>query len=82
MHGTTRSEGSEVDGDKSGAVAAMKWRFVRARKRGELPKDINVKDYTRYLSPILAGLSIRAASGSTKAELKRTAEMAFRFLGY
>jgi len=31
---------------------------------------------------ILAGLSIQAANGSTKAELKRTAQMALRHLGY
>jgi AcrR family transcriptional regulator len=62
--------------------AAIKSRLVRARKSGELPKEINVDDYTRYLSTILAGLSIQAANGSTKAELKRTAEMALRYLGY
>jgi len=33
-------------------------------------------------STILAGLSIQAANGSTKAELKRTAQMALRHLGY
>ena len=62
--------------------AAIKSRLVKARKNGELPKEINVDDYTRYLSTILAGLSIQAANGSTKAELKRTAEMALRYLGY
>ncbi len=61
---------------------AMKERFLRARKSGELSKDINVDDYTRYLSSILAGLSIQAANGSTKAELKRTSQMALRHLGY
>ncbi len=62
--------------------AAIKSRLVRARKSRELPKEINMDDYTRYLSTILAGLSIQAANGSTKAELKRTAEMALRYLGY
>jgi AcrR family transcriptional regulator len=61
---------------------ALKERLLRARKSGELPKEINVDDYTRYLSTIVAGLSIQAANGSTKAELKRTAQMAFRHLGY
>ncbi|MGH9582683.1 MAG: DUF6680 family protein [Bryobacteraceae bacterium] len=32
--------------------------------------------------PILAGLSVQAANGSTKAELKRTSQMALRHLGY
>jgi AcrR family transcriptional regulator len=61
---------------------AMRERLLRARKSGELSKEINVDDYTRYLSSILAGLSIQAANGSTKAELKRTAQMALRHLGY
>jgi AcrR family transcriptional regulator len=61
---------------------ALKERLLKARKSGELPKEINVDDYTRYLSTIVAGLSIQAANGSTKAELKRTAQMALRHLGY
>ena len=61
---------------------ALRQRLLKARKSGELPKDINVDDYTRYLSSIIAGLSIQAANGSTKAELKRTAQMALRHLGY
>ena len=61
---------------------ALKERLLKARKSGELPKKINVDDYTRYLSTIVAGLSIQAANGSTKAELNRTAQMALRHLGY
>jgi AcrR family transcriptional regulator len=61
---------------------ALKGRLLKARKSGELPKEINVDDYTRYLSAIIAGLSIQAANGSTKEELKRTARMALRHLGY
>ncbi len=61
---------------------ALRERLLKARKSGELPKDINVDDYTRYLSTIIAGLSIQAANGSTKEELKRTSQMALRHLGY
>ena len=61
---------------------AIRKRLLKARKSGELSKDINVDDYTRYLSSILAGLSVQAANGSTKAELKRTSRMALRHLGY
>ncbi len=59
---------------------AMWERLLQARKSEELSKDINVEDYTRYLSSILAGLSIQAANGSTKAELMRTAQMALKHL--
>ncbi len=61
---------------------AIRERLLQARKSGELSKEINVDDYTRYLSSILAGLSIQAANGSAEAELKRTAQMALRYLGY
>jgi AcrR family transcriptional regulator len=61
---------------------AIRERLIKARKSGELSKDVNVDDYTRYLSTIIAGLSIQAANGSTKAELKRTAQMALHHLGY
>jgi hypothetical protein len=57
---------------------AMGERLLQARRSGELSKDVNVDDYTRYLSSILAGLSIQAANGSTKV----TAQMALRHLGY
>jgi len=62
--------------------SAMSERLLLAQKSGELSKDVNVHDYSRYLSSILAGLSIQAANGSTKAELKRTAQMALQHLGY
>lgn len=61
--------------------AAIKSRLVKARQSGELPKNIDLDDYTRYLSTIIAGLSIQAANGSTKEELKRTAKLALRHLG-
>jgi AcrR family transcriptional regulator len=62
--------------------SAMRERFLLAQKSGELSKDVKVDDYTRYLSTIIAGLSIQAANGSTKAQLKRTAQMALQNLGY
>ena len=61
---------------------ALRERLLKARQSGELPKGINVDDDTRYLSSIIAGLSIQAANGSTKEELERTAKMALRHLGF
>ena len=61
---------------------AIRQRLQQARRTGELHEGINVDDFTRYLSMLLAGLSIQAANGSTKAELKRTAQMALQHLGY
>jgi AcrR family transcriptional regulator len=62
--------------------AEMKERFLEARKKGELSKETNLDDFTRYLAMMLAGLSVQAANGSTKSELKRTAQLALQYLGY
>jgi hypothetical protein len=43
---------------------------------------MNADDFTRYLSLMLAGLSIQSANGATKAELRRAAQMALRHMGY
>jgi len=48
---------------------AMRERVLQVRRSEEWSKDVNVDDYTRYLSSILAGLSIQAANGVTKADL-------------
>lgn len=61
--------------------AAIKARLLKARRAGEFPKDESVDDYTRYLSSLLSGLAVQAANGATKAELRRTAELAVRHLG-
>jgi AcrR family transcriptional regulator len=61
--------------------SAIKARLLKARKAGEFPKEENVDDYTRYLSSLLSGLAVQAANGSTRAELKRTAEIGLRRLG-
>jgi AcrR family transcriptional regulator len=61
--------------------AAIRARLLKARKAGEFPGEENVDDYTRYLSSLLGGLAIQAANGSTRAELRRTAEVALRHLG-
>jgi AcrR family transcriptional regulator len=61
--------------------AAIKARLLRARKAGEFPGEENIDDYTRFLSSLLSGLAVQSANGSTRAELKRTAEVALRHLG-
>jgi AcrR family transcriptional regulator len=61
---------------------ALRTRLQQARKSGELPAEVNIVDYARYLSTILGGLAIQAANGISRAEMKRIADMALRHLGY
>jgi AcrR family transcriptional regulator len=61
--------------------AVLKARLLKARRAGEFSKEENIDDYTRYLSSLLSGLAVQSANGSTRAQLKRTAELALRHLG-
>lgn len=61
---------------------AIKLRLQQARDAADFPERIDIDDYTRYLSMLLAGLSIQAANGSTKAELKRTSNLALKYLSF
>jgi AcrR family transcriptional regulator len=47
-------------------------RIERARKEGDLPTEVKPETFARYLSVIMAGLAVQAASGATLPELKRT----------
>ena len=60
---------------------AMRERFAQAQRMGELPSGENVDEYTQYVSTVLAGLSVKAASGATSNELRRSAKRALRSLG-
>ncbi|AXC15771.1 Transcriptional regulator, TetR family [Acidisarcina polymorpha] len=61
--------------------AVLKSRLQKAKKAGEFPREENIDDFTRYLSSLFSGLAVQAANGSTRAQLKRTAELALRHLG-
>jgi hypothetical protein len=51
-------------------------RLVRAPSPNGGSGELNVEDYSRYFSTLLGGLAIQAANGVSKAEMKRTADMA------
>jgi AcrR family transcriptional regulator len=60
--------------------AAIQKRMKRAAAEGDLPKGVDAKDLGRYVSTVLTGLGVQAASGASKAEMSRVVEMALRTL--
>jgi AcrR family transcriptional regulator len=66
-----------IDWRKNGE-AALKKRLQQAQSEGELPAQIQPADFARYLSSLMAGLSVQAANGATRADLRRGAEIALR----
>lgn len=59
-------------------LAAIRERFVRAAAEGDLPAGVKPADLARFIATVMHGLSVQAAGGATRAELKRVAEMALR----
>jgi AcrR family transcriptional regulator len=58
--------------------AALKRRLQRAKSEGDLPATANPADLARYITTIVQGLAIQAASGATRKELQRIAKTALR----
>jgi AcrR family transcriptional regulator len=61
-----------------GAHRAFVERFKRAKAEGDLPKDTDPAALARYLNAVAHGISIQAATGVSRAELRGVAEMALR----
>src|SRR3984893_2358367 len=53
-------------------------RLKRAKAEGDLPPDADPADLARYLSIVIYGITIHAAGGATRKELRSAAEIALR----
>ena len=63
---------------REAGVAAIRERFIRAKREGDLPAESNPADLARYVGTLLHGLAVESASGATSAELRRVARLALR----
>ena len=57
-------------------------RLKRARREGDLAKDVDPGDLARYISTVVTGLGVQASNGTTKAEMTRLADMFLRFMPF
>ena len=53
-------------------------RLKRAKAEGDLPPDADPADLARYLSIVIYGITIQAAGGATRKELRSAADFALR----
>ncbi len=51
-------------------------RFKRAQAEADLPADVDPSALTRFLNAVAQGISIQAAAGVSRSELRRVVEMA------
>jgi AcrR family transcriptional regulator len=57
---------------------ALRKRFERAMDEGDLPKSVDAADLSRFITAVMYGLAVQAGSGATRAQLRRTADIALR----
>ena len=63
---------------RKGGDEALRKRMTKAQKSGELPESTNPADYARFLSTVIRGLGVQAATGATRGEMKRIADFVLR----
>jgi AcrR family transcriptional regulator len=56
----------------------VRMRFERAKKEGDLPDDVEPADLAKYVVSLMHGLAIQAASGATRKQLQRVADLAMK----
>ena len=63
---------------RQAAVTALRERFERAVREGDLPEGTDCATLARYIATVLNGLAVQAVSGATEKELRLVAAMAMR----
>lgn len=63
---------------RAAGVAALRRRFQRAVAEGDLPADANPADLARYVATVTYGMAVQAASGASRAQLRRVAQVALQ----
>ena len=66
---------------RKGGEEALRKRFVKAQRAGELPRDISTADLARFIATVMAGLAVQAVNGATHDEMKRIADLALNSIG-
>jgi AcrR family transcriptional regulator len=68
------SVGKIVIAFRRAGQAAIRERFERARRDGDLPANADPKELTDFIGTVVCGMAVQAASGATRADLERVIE--------
>jgi AcrR family transcriptional regulator len=66
----------ELISRRLGGEAALRQRLKRAILEGDLPPDANPASLARYIAIIIQGMSVQAASGATRSQLRGIIDIA------
>jgi AcrR family transcriptional regulator len=68
----------ELTSRRMAREAALHRRLSRARMDGDLPPEANPASLARYIVTVIQGMSIQAAGGATRNELRRVIDIALQ----
>jgi AcrR family transcriptional regulator len=63
---------------RAGGEAAIRQRFERAIRDGDLPADTDSADLARFVATVIHGMSVQAAGGASRKELLRVVATTLR----
>src|SRR5689334_11775208 len=63
---------------RAGAEALIRKRFEQAKRDGDLPRRVDTRKLARFVATVIWGMSVQAAGGASRTELKTIAEMAMK----
>src|SRR6202795_5170448 len=66
----------ELISRRLGGEVALRQRLKRAVMEGDLPPDANPASLARYIAIIIQGMSVQAAGGATRSQLRRIIDIA------
>jgi AcrR family transcriptional regulator len=68
----------EVAARRAVSEAALRRRFQRAKREGDLPKNSDPGDLAGYVMTVVRGMAVQSAGGASSNQLRRVAQIALR----
>jgi AcrR family transcriptional regulator len=73
-----RSVRKEIAALRAAAKAALRRRFQRAKREGDLPKNADPAELAHYVMTVLHGMAVQSVGGASRDQLRRVAQIALR----
>jgi AcrR family transcriptional regulator len=68
----------EVQARRTAWESALQKRLERAKRDGDLPEHANCADLTQFIATVTQGMAVQAASGGTRKQLRKVADLALQ----
>ena len=68
----------EIVARRATGEAMLQERFEHAISTGEMPPELDPADYARFIMTVLEGISVQAAGGTSREDLRKVAEITLR----